>query len=233
MPPATMKKYRKDRAAMLIRGAKARRTSRVSGKRAVGPRKWTGEGKFFDTVNGVEELVTAGSVTLLDNIATGDLVTTRDGQKWRDIAVQLRGVITADSTTTVALAKWMLVWDAQPNLALATVAAILDANSGTSPITQMPNRDGNRRFTILRSKTYPVCGNDTTAAQQNSNSIHYVDEYVKLPSFCEVNTTTGDTTGNIGNRVSGALLLVKMSDRTTGTTAPDFDWTTRVSFLDL
>lgn len=207
--------------------------SRVSGKRAVGPRKWTGEGKFFDTVNGVEELVTAGSVALLDNIATGDLVINRDGQKWRDIAVQLRGVIKADSTTTLAMAKWMLVWDAQPNLALATVAAILDANSGTSPITQLPNRDNSRRFTILRSKTYTLAGNDTTAAQQNDSGIHYVDEYVKLPSFCEVQTTTGDATGNIGNRVSGALLLVKMSDQATGTTAPDFDWTTRTSFVDL
>lgn len=207
--------------------------SRVSGKRAVGPRKWEGEGKFFDTVNGVEELVAAGSVTLLDNIPTGDLVSTRDGQKWRDIAVQLRGSIKADSTTTLALAKWMLVWDSQPNLALATVAAILDANSGTSSITQLPSRDGNRRFTILRSKTYTLAGNDTTAAQQNPNGIYYVDEYVKLPRFCEVQTTAADTTGNIGNRVSGALLLVKMSDQATGTTAPDFDWTARVSFIDL
>lgn len=227
-----LRKYRQARAAKAVQKARSNRFSRVTRYRQVGPRKPASEGKFFDTVNGVQELVTAGSVSLLDQIAQGDSVNERDGQKWRDIAVQLRGSIKTDSTTTLALAKWMLVWDAQPNLALATVANILDANSGSAPITQLPNRDGNRRFTILRSKTYTLGGNDTTAAQQVSNGIHYIDEYVKLPKWCEIQTTAADTTGAIGNRVSGALLLVNMSDQATGTTAPDMDWTTRVSFVD-
>lgn len=220
------------RQAAYMARTRTGRYAKASAARYVSPRKAITEGKFFDTVNGVEELVSAGSVSLLDGIGTGTSVNTREGQKWRDIGVQLRGKIVTDSTTVTALAKWMLVWDAQPNLALATVASILDANSGTSPITQLANRDGNRRFTVLRSRTYTIAGNDTTAGQATDSSVYYVDEYVKLPKWCTVQTTGADTTGAIGNRVSGALLLVNMSDQVSGTTAPDFDWTTRVSFID-
>lgn len=196
-------------------------------------RRDEGEGKFLDTVNGAGAITSTGSVDLVDAVPVGDTVNSRDGQRWRDIACHIRGTMSSDSATALATGKWMLVWDSQPNAAIATVADILDANSGTTPVTQFPNRDNKERFTILRSRTYTFAGNNTTAGQQNDSAIHYVDEYIKLPKMCEPHTTAADTTGAIGNRITGALLLLKCSDKAAGTTDLVFDWTTRVSFVDV
>lgn len=215
----------------MSRGRRATKQQRTY--RRARPTREMGEGKFLDTVNGAGPITSTGTVSLLDSVPVGDTVNDRDGQRWRDIACHIRGSMISDTTTLLATGKWILVWDRQPNKVLATVAEILDANSGTTPVTQFPNRDGKDRFVILRSRTYTFAGNSATAGQNNDSANHYIDEYVKLPKWCEITTTTADATGAIGNRVSGALLLLTCSDKAAGTTDLVFDWTTRVSFVDV
>jgi len=189
-----------------------------------------GEAKYFDVAAGSIALNTTGSVTQLDSVPTGTTVNSRDGRKFKLTSFQVRGIAGNDTTGTSSLGAMYLVWDRQPNKALAGVTDILDA---ATPVA-FAKRENVQRFKIIKKWRWCFNGNGATAGQQTATSAFDIDDYVKLPDECVAECTTADTTGAIGNRVTGALLLVCVGNKAGPATDDDYvTITTRVNFSDL
>ena len=76
-----------------------------------------------------------GSVTALNLVATGTDFTNRIGRKINIKSVFIRGwVFPEDNDTLQQMARVMLVWDEQPNGALAAVTDILDTVDSSSQL---------------------------------------------------------------------------------------------------
>ena len=170
--------------------------------------------------------ITTGSVTLLATIAQGNTVNQREGKSAQLTSVRIRGNQRAGSTTTIADGAQYLVWDRQPNKALAAVADVL--TSATS--NAFPNRENAQRFVILKNFRCSFAGNTATPAA--GTEIIDIDEYVKLPRECVTSYTTADTTGVIGDIISGALLWVSVGDIGAGTASATSTLSFRVNFRD-
>lgn len=186
-----------------------------------------GEAKYFDIAAGSLPLNTTGSISHLDIVPTGTTVNSRDGRKFKNTSVQIRGLALADTTTTATQGAMYLVWDRQPNKALASITDVLDTASSVS----FAKRENVQRFKIIKKWRWVFAGNSATPVA--SNVIHDIDEYVKLPEECVAECTTADTTGAIGNRVTGALLLITIGSNTAGTADANVTITTRVNFVDI
>lgn len=97
----------------------------------------------------------------------------------------------------MGVARFMVVWDKQPNGVLATVGDILET-AAVAGISEL-NLDRNKRFVILSDQTKPLCW--TLGHSQN---IAIFKGSVKINRQAHY---TG-TTGVIGSISSGALLTV-------------------------
>lgn len=192
----------------------------------VGP---LGEAKYVDTASASYALDTTGSVTHISIIPQGATVNNRDGRTCVVTAVHLRGNVNGRATCISCLGSILVVWDNQPNKALAAITDILDAKTSES----QNKRENVNRFKIVRRLNFAVVGNDTTAGQQTSSTQFFVDEYIKLPKGCISVYTTADTTGVIGNCIQGALLLVSVGNTAAGNTAAISNLTIRTSFKDI
>lgn len=186
-----------------------------------------GEAKYFDTAATGRAMNTTGTVLHLDIVPTGTTVNSRDGRKFRNTSVQLRGYAQSDTTTTITNGMMMLVWDRQPNKALAAVTDILESASSFS----FSKRENAQRFRVIRKWRWCFGGNSATPS--TGREVYDIDEYVKLPEECVAECTTADTTGAIGNRVTGALLLVTIGDVAAGTNDAIANVGARVNFLDI
>lgn len=212
--------------------APARRTS-AQIARARAPQRGfmgaAGEAKYLDIALGTLALNTTGSISHLDIVPTGTTVNSRDGRKFKNTSVQIRGFATADNTTITTIGAMYLVWDKQPNKALAAITDVLDTNNASS----FTKRENSQRFKIIKKWRWSFAGNNLTAGQQSDTSMYDIDEYVKLPDDCLAECTTADTTGAIGNRVTGALLLVTTGISPAGTADALVNINSRVNFSDV
>lgn len=210
----------------------ARRTS-AQMARARAPQRGfvgaAGEAKFFDIASGTLPLNTTGTISHLDIVPTGTTVSSRDGRKFKDTALQIRGYAQADTTTTVCTGAMYLVWDHNPNKSLAAITDVLDTASSVS----FAKRENSQRFKIIKKWRWAFNGNSATGGQQTADSIFDIDDYVRLPDYCIAETTSADTTGAIGNRVNGALLLITVGSAAAGTSDANAVITTRVNFVDV
>lgn len=188
-----------------------------------------GEAKFFDIAAGALPLNSTGSISHLDIVPTGTTVNSRDGRKFKNTSLQIRGIVQSDSTTTASQGAMYLVWDRQPNKALAGITDVLDTASPYS----FAKRENVQRFKIIKKWRWVFAGNNTTAGQQTSATSYDIDDYVKLPDECVAECTTLDTTGAIGNRVTGALLLITVGNNVSGTADAIAYVGTRVNFVDV
>lgn len=186
-----------------------------------------GEAKYFDIASGTLPLNTTGSISHLDIVPTGTTVNSRDGRKFKNNSFQIRGIAAADTATTVTSGAMYLVWDRQPNKALASITDVLDSASSVS----FAKRENAQRFKIIKKWRWVFAGNSSTPA--TAGTIFDIDDYVKLPEECVAECTTADTTGAIGNRVTGALLLITVGSKAAGTDDANVTITTRVNFVDI
>jgi len=186
-----------------------------------------GDRKYVDTAEAVYACNTTGSITHISIVPTGTSVNTRDGKAFKVNSVQLRGYVTADTTTTTTLAWCALVWDYQPNKALPALTDIWDLVNGTAMI----KRENNARFKILMYRRYPIMGNVTAPA--TGAEVYQLDEYHKLPNDCVALCTSADTTGVIGNRINGALYLCTGGSTAAGTADGNAVLFARANFTDL
>lgn len=172
------------------------------------------ERKFIDTTATANGLNTTGVVQAINLSAIGDDNNSRDGRQTLNTSIKIRGLISPeDLTTNPSLVRVLLVWDKQPNGALATIANILSNATALS----MNNLDNKYRFKILRDYQFPVGGQNNTATQTyvQSPTVWDINDFVKLPPDC-VTGWTG-TTAAIASVATGSLLLVQIGTQAAGT----------------
>lgn len=186
-----------------------------------------GDAKYIDIAYTTHAIDTTGAISHLSIVAQGNTVNQREGKAFRCTSVYLRGNVTNGITANVNDYSILLVWDKQPNKALAAVTDILDSASAYS----MVKRENSARFVILRRFDGVLTGKgDGTNGQGYCRNF---DKYVKLPRDCNCLCTVADTTGAIGNRVSGALLLVAVGITAAGGAAAALNVTGRMNFVDI
>lgn len=152
----------------------------------------------------------AGQCFHLDQIPQGTGVTDRTGQKHQVTALHIRGDWHMNNSAVDDHVGYMLVWDRQPNEALATPGDIIAG--GTDIIKGFPNQDNNGRFIILARKTHTACNQDANDEPTNQSQLWFVDDYFQFSRSLIATTVTGGGP-TISDRTSGALILVGMGLR--------------------
>lgn len=186
------------------------------GMRAPNPRPYqprTGinkkENKALTGANASSLCREEGEVYHLDQIARGDLVGNALGQKHMCTAVHIRGEWTLPNASTFDRPGYYLVWDKQPNEALATPGDILDLTTGGADCSlAFPNQDNNSRFIILAKREHDSVNAQAGEGPRSESMQWIVDEYHRLPRNLVATKTISSSSGLIDNRVSGALLLL-------------------------
>lgn len=195
------------------------------------PNSKTGqELKFFDVAAATYACDTTGAVTLLNGIAQGDDVTTRDGRVVFNASVRIIGKFTGqDGIVSDTLCRVMLVWD-QNNNSAAAVPAITDILTASTSVSHL-NLNNRARFIILRDHMVSYGAHDITTATStfsSSPNTGELDWYVRLGKS---KTIYSGTTGVIGSIASGALYLVTIGDQAAGA-GYSFNATSRVRFTE-
>jgi len=186
-----------------------------------------GENKYFDLASATYATDTTGSVTHLDVVTQGDTVNSRDGRKFNPVWVNMRGYVQNSSTSTATDNVVILLWDKQPNKALCAITDVLDA---ITPESQN-KRENASRFQIIRRWNYCLTGkNDGSTV---GGYIRNWDKYVRLPPGLIAECTPADTTGAIGNRVTGALIMLTLGNIAAGTAAATLRTSIRIGFKDV
>lgn len=187
-----------------------------------------GDQKYVDVAFGAYAMSTTGAITHISIVPQGTTVNTREGKAFQVSSVQVRGQAQSGSTTAVAMGSVYWVWDFQPNKALAAITDVLDTANANSFI----KRENASRFKMIAQRHYSFTG--TLATPATGNEQFTVEEFLPLPSLASIATcTVADTTGAIGNRVTGALLMITVGDTATGTAAPNLNVGIRVNFRDI
>jgi len=146
-------------------------------------------------------------------VSMGAAITQRVGAKIKWKSVQIRGKIFPNSTASQpALGSLLIVYDRYPKGdAVPTPSQIL-ASASSLALLQDSNRT---RFVIVRRLDF-VCGPATGAAGEPSvaDSIHFVDEYIKLRglSATYIGSDAGVGSGGMGDIRTGALYALPIGD---------------------
>lgn len=193
-------------------------------KRRLKFRQPAGELKYVDLATATYALNTTGSVTLIPVIPEGTDQTERIGRRVHLKSVQFRGYAVSNATTLVTYGRMLVVWDRQPNKALAALTDILLSASSFA----YSNLDNSDRFVTLVNKSIVLAGNGTTAGQQTERSMVDCSFYRRLDHTMKFSGVDG----TIGDINSGALLLVTVGSTVAGTADGDLTGSFRVRFLD-
>jgi len=169
-----------------------------------------GDQQYVDATLDQASINTTPTVQHVSIVPQGNTVNSRVGRGFRCQNARIRLQVSADSTAQMNTVRMMLVWDYQPNKALAGFTDIFDA---ASPVTQ-PKRENSMRFKIIRDWKFVLLGNSTLATPATRR---YLDTYIKLPADANSLLTNADTTGVIGDVIQGALLFCTIGEN--GTTA--------------
>lgn len=192
-----------------------------------------GEAKYFDrgTLATLMSSTLAAAVVHINAVPQGTGVTQRDGRMAQMTSVQLRGNVIGPPAANLSQGIMYLVYDAQVNKALPAITDVLDTHSALS----LPRRENTSRFKFIKKWRWNCAGHLANSGTQApcDSSIHDIDEYVRLPSYCLTEWTSTDTTGVIGNCVKGALYLVITGTGIDASTAPQLSLYPRVNFKDL
>lgn len=178
---------------------------------------------FVDLINQGNSFNTTGSVTLLCTVPQGAGVNQRIGKKIMWSSIQMRGLVFANSATTLADAALIIVYDKRPTGALPAVTDILVSASSTS----MNNNDNAGRFQIVRRMDWVFAGNSTTPT--TGKEIIGFDHFAKFRRPC-IFKSAG--TGAIGDIEEGALYYVCVGNTTGATIQPSSNLNWRVSFTE-
>ena len=184
-----------------------------------------GERKWVDLATTTYGLNTTGTVTLIPVIPQGSDVNERIGRKVTLKSIAMRGYAVSNANTLVTYGRVMLVYDRQPNKALASMTDILDSASSLS-FNNNQNRD---RFLTIMNKSFTLCGNNTTAGQQTETSMICMDYFRKVNLPMQFGSAG---TGLIADITTGALLLVTVGATAAGTSDGDLTVSFRITYAD-
>jgi len=180
---------------------------------------------YVDLAVATYALNTTGSITLVATIAQGVSVNQRVGKKAVLKSLQMRGVVQADTTSTVPSGALILVYDRKPTNALPAITDVLVSASSYAFLNDV-NSD---RFQIVRRWNYAFIGNITTPATGQEQFL--VDEFVDLKKRAIEFNAAG--TGAIGDIAKGALYLISVGNTAAGTADANAVVGFRTRFIDV
>lgn len=169
-----------------------------------------GDAKFADFTLDQAAVNTTATIQHVSIIAQGTTVNTRIGKACRAKSFRMRGNVKVDAAHLQSTCTMHLVWDYQPNKALAAVTDILD----TGTVNSFPKRENAARFKVLKTWRYALDGNGNAPVYASTFTI---DDYIKMPKDANILYTSADSTGVIGDVIQGALLFITVGDVAPGT----------------
>jgi len=184
---------------------------------------WTKLEKKESTVEFTAVLPTnTSAVQLVNGISAGTSNTQRIGDTMVITQISMRFCAVATGTSVNACYRFMLLWDTQPNKALATLEDIFVGTSPHSPLDFMELDNRNRFRTVWNSGVFAIGAN--TNDNDNRTFEFYCD--------CKAETVWTGGSGDIGSLTSGALLLVHISNKGVTGNVATVDFQTRIRFND-
>jgi len=194
--------------------------------------------KVFDVAPATYNVNTTGIVQAICMPTLGSDMNNRIGRKIELRTFQCKGWICianaqAQPPTVSEVAaqccRFMLVWDTQPNGAIAAITDILQTATPASMLN-LNNRD---RFRILKDKMFaldPFLFDTATSKASATNQIKCIKWFKKLSLETVFNATNG---GTIADIASGALLAVWVGSQANGLNGPvDAAISYRVRYAD-
>ena len=233
LPPKQRKKKATQTVTLSVAGQPAVKKAKMNTGAQI-PRGFVtalaADSKYIETITDVTKACdTTGTVTHLDIVALGDGVTARTGKSWINTNIQIRGSFVQGTAAITNVVAVYLVWDRQPNKALATVGDILETSGGVSA-TAFMKRENKGRFVTIKKWYRVLAGNITAPA--TGREILAVDKWIRMPQEAIAQATAADNSGVIANRVTGALLLLTIGNTAAGTGAASFVFRYRLGFKD-
>lgn len=195
---------------------------RTGGWRGVPGRR--GELKYVD-VTQQNTFIETGTGILINGLAPGTGASQRIGKKVSMKSIQLRAAIGQGATGGAApfagFVRTFIVYDKQANAAVPTVASILEAVSGSSPM----NMDNRERFLVLYDRQIAI-------DQFGGNASAQIKMFKKIALPTVFNAGTAGTVADI---TSGSLYIVFISENSfaaAATNPPVIQWYSRVRYED-
>lgn len=185
------------------------------------------QANFVDLAQAVYPCNTTGSITLLNTIPTGTSVNSRVGKRVMLKHLQMRGIVTSDTTTIVSEWGWMIIYDRRPTV--GSLPAITDILDTVSPDSFM-NDSNSSRFTIVRRSTGVNIGN--TGGNLTEVTAENVEELIKFSRKTSQVTYRIGILGNINEIDEGALYLVTFGGTAAGTADSNLVVGFRLRFYD-
>lgn len=162
---------------------------------------------------------TATNITCLNTCTLGTDSVNRIGRKIVMKSMRITGAISIAATTTNSSPlRVIVVYDKQPNAALAAATDVLLVDSITSP-NNLNNRE---RFNTLADMWFPCIG---TAGPQSV----CIDRYVKMNHEAIFNATNG---GTIADLTTGAVVVLFYNNGNLGVASPVGNFRFRIRFDD-
>lgn len=185
----------------------------------------SGDQHFVDATITQAVIGTTATLQHISIVPQDSTVNGRNGRAFRCQTARIRLTMSPDSTAQLNFLKYALVWDYQPNKALAAYTDIYDA----ATVQSQPKKENDMRFKIIKEWNIKLPGNATLALD---NSQAWIDTTVRLPRDANVILTTADTTGVIGDVIQGALIFTTLGTNGAGTTDAGCIGTVRVNFSE-
>lgn len=182
------------------------------------------EVNYVDLVPSSYGCSTTGSVTLIATIAQGASVNQRIGKRAYYKSLLMRGFCTSGTTTTIADASYMIVYDKRPTGALPAITDILTAV--TSYAFMNDNNTG--RFEVIRRNDFLNIGNSVTPSTGQEG--FSIDEFIPLNKRPITFEAVG--TGAIGDIDMGALYFVTFGSVANGSANPSISIAFRTRFTE-
>jgi len=190
---------------------------------------------YVDTAWTSKAFLTTSLVEQIGIVGMGAAITQRVGAKIKWKSVQIRGkVYPHDAGSVPTLGSLLIVYDRYPKGdAVPTAAQILASASALSLLN-----DSNRtRFVIVRRIDFVVGPAAGLAAAEPSvsNSVYFVDEYVKLRGLTAtyIGSDVAVGSGGMGDIRTGALYALPIGDTVGGNGYVSADLNFRVRFADI
>lgn len=201
-----------------------RAPARTGGFYGVSSRRGQSELKVVDTTTaGVIPVAQAGSVTLLNGVATGTDYTSRIGRKIVLKSILMRFFFFDTTTTSNGdNVRIIIFYDCQTNAAAPAVTDVINVADPLQPMN-LNNRD---RFLILKDKM--ITYNPGVYAANVLTGGNPVNKSWKTYKKMSKETIFGGTGATVGSIQSGGLFLLLISTNAQG----NLNYNARVRFLD-
>lgn len=185
------------------------------------------------------------SATFINPIAGGDSVQGRGGQRVQYKSIHFQGQIycapplaspTNYAQDTLSIA---IVYDAQPNTALATWSNVFFDTTGIGNAISPTNYSTKQRFKILRRWIIPTnrfiasaAGTINNIGAEQYNMPNEVYQFHKKLDL-QLSSTWTSTTGTIGSIMTGAFYVMTRSTTFNLASSPWFlEYSTRIAYTD-